>query len=335
MNIGRNEPCPCGSGKKYKNCCPGQPAGTTGTDEVRDALADLKNDLQGREFASLEEVQVAADAHLRRRNSVQLAEFHGLSPEQMHRFLCFPFESPTLARFNVDIPQSSNAPVLALFSLLADAIGDTGLKATAKGNLPQSFCREAAHTFWGEEKYAERLRFGSIRTETDFFDMHCMRLLAGLAGLIRKVKGSFLLTAKCRKKVAARGVEAVYPDLFVASVKKFNWAYHDGFQEIFFLQRSFLFSLFLLSRYGGTSRPQSFYEDNFLAAFPRLLDEIQDVSYQTVEETARKAYFYRVFDHFAAFFGLVGLQAVTEERSSKTYTITKLPLLDHFISFTP
>ena len=21
MEIGRNEPCPCGSGKKYKNCC--------------------------------------------------------------------------------------------------------------------------------------------------------------------------------------------------------------------------------------------------------------------------------------------------------------------------
>jgi len=23
--IGRNEPCPCGSGKKYKNCCLGEP----------------------------------------------------------------------------------------------------------------------------------------------------------------------------------------------------------------------------------------------------------------------------------------------------------------------
>lgn len=21
MKIGRNDPCPCGSGKKYKNCC--------------------------------------------------------------------------------------------------------------------------------------------------------------------------------------------------------------------------------------------------------------------------------------------------------------------------
>ncbi|MEZ5563491.1 MAG: SEC-C metal-binding domain-containing protein [Gammaproteobacteria bacterium] len=25
-NIGRNEPCPCGSGKKYKNCCARDPA---------------------------------------------------------------------------------------------------------------------------------------------------------------------------------------------------------------------------------------------------------------------------------------------------------------------
>ncbi len=24
MKIGRNEPCPCGSGKKYKNCCEGK-----------------------------------------------------------------------------------------------------------------------------------------------------------------------------------------------------------------------------------------------------------------------------------------------------------------------
>ena len=24
MNIGRNEPCPCGSGEKYKRCCEGK-----------------------------------------------------------------------------------------------------------------------------------------------------------------------------------------------------------------------------------------------------------------------------------------------------------------------
>ncbi len=24
MNVGRNDPCPCGSGKKYKKCCLGK-----------------------------------------------------------------------------------------------------------------------------------------------------------------------------------------------------------------------------------------------------------------------------------------------------------------------
>ena len=24
MNVGRNEPCPCGSGKKHKHCCAGK-----------------------------------------------------------------------------------------------------------------------------------------------------------------------------------------------------------------------------------------------------------------------------------------------------------------------
>ena len=29
MKIGRNEPCPCGSGKKYKRCCEGDGRSTT------------------------------------------------------------------------------------------------------------------------------------------------------------------------------------------------------------------------------------------------------------------------------------------------------------------
>ena len=27
MKVGRNDPCPCGSGKKYKQCCEGKPSG--------------------------------------------------------------------------------------------------------------------------------------------------------------------------------------------------------------------------------------------------------------------------------------------------------------------
>lgn len=36
-----------------------------------------------------------------------------------------------------------------LFRLLVDAIGEQGLKPTAKGNLPRALCREAALAYWG------------------------------------------------------------------------------------------------------------------------------------------------------------------------------------------
>ena len=333
MTIGRNEPCPCGSGKKYKKCCLGQQDSRAGCNAMEALKTEIGRELEGGKFSSQEEVQAVLDTFMRQKNSAPHAAFHGLSPEQMYRFLHFPFDSSTLVRFAEDFSTPPEAPILTLFALLAEAVGEKGLKPTAKGNLPQRFCREAALSFWGKEKYEDRTRHGSIRSEMDFFDMHCLRLVAGLAGLVRKYKGKFILTVKCRKKIASHGVGAVYPDLFTAYVKKFNWAYRDGYQEIFFLQQAFLFTLFLLSQYGGTSRPQAFYEDIFLGAFPDLLNEIDETPYQSPEETVRRAYFYRTLDHFAGFFGLAKLQAIGEEEFPRQHEVKKLPLLDQFISF--
>jgi len=163
--------------------------------------------------------------------------------------------------------------------------------------------------------------------------MHCLRLVAGLAGLVRKYKGKFILSVKCRKKIAAHGVGAVYPDLFMAYVRKFNWAYSYGYQEIPFVQQAFLFTLFLLNKYGSKSRPQTFYEDIFLQAFPAVFNEIEEVLYQSTEETARSAYFYRTLEDFSGFFGLAELQATSEDYLNRQYEVKKLPILDQFISF--
>lgn len=334
MKIDRNAPCPCGSGKKYKKCCLGKMTGATGSESMQDILAEVKKQMKSGKISSLEEAQAVLDAFMRKKNAAPLAEFHGLSPEQMTRFLHFPFDSPSLVQFGEDGASASAAPVLALFSLLAEAIGDKGLTPTATGNLPQLFCREAALAFWGEEKYAKNTRFGSIRSEMDFFDMHCLRLVAGLAGLVRKYKGKFILTAQCKKKIGAHGVGAVYPDLFRAYAQKFNWGYRDRYQEIPFFQQAFLFTLFLLQKYGDISRPQSFYEDIFLRAFPDLIRDVQETSYQTVEETIRNAYFYRTLENFAGFFGLAELVKTSGKGFPERYEVKKLPLLDQFVSFT-
>jgi hypothetical protein len=133
-----------------------------------------------------------------RRYRDALEEFHGLSPEQMHHLLNFPFASPQLVHFPEKLDSIPKAPVLTLFELLTGAIGEQGLKPTAKDNLPLKFCREAAQVYWGEQKHRENTQFGGINREDDFLDLHITRLVAELAGLIRKYKGRFILTRDCR-----------------------------------------------------------------------------------------------------------------------------------------
>ncbi|MDA3834311.1 MAG: hypothetical protein PF495_13075 [Spirochaetales bacterium] len=86
----------------------------------------------------------------------------------------------------------------------------------------------------------------SIRTEPEFQEMHCLRIVAELAGVIRKYKGKFIVATKYRKALAEKGPGAVYFELFKAYVHQFNWAYLDGYPELDFLRRSFLFTLYLL-----------------------------------------------------------------------------------------
>lgn len=122
MKIGRNDPCPCGSGRKYKNCCledqgPGlHPEGPAGV------FTEIRQALQGRQFSSLEDLQSFTDRFMRQRNQASMADFHGLSPDQMHRFLHYPFDSPNLVTYATVVGGEPRAPILTLFHLLTEAI---------------------------------------------------------------------------------------------------------------------------------------------------------------------------------------------------------------------
>jgi hypothetical protein len=137
----------------------------------------------------------------------------------MYRMLNFPFTSPELARFPEVIDTAPAAPILTLFSLLVEAIGEKGLKPTAKGNLPRKFCRHAALIYWGEETYGERTRFGGINREDDFPDLHITRLVAELAEMVRKYKGRFILRRDARKFLDGDGLASIYPKLFQTYLK--------------------------------------------------------------------------------------------------------------------
>jgi len=331
--IGRNDPCPCGSGKKFKRCCMGKENSTASGQGAAGMSELLRKALEGRQFNSLEESQAFVSRHAQEQNQRPRDEFHGLSPEQMHRILNFPFASPGLVRFPEVLDATPAAPILTLFKLLTVAIGDQGLKPTAKGNLPRNFCREAALAYWGEQKDQEITRHRGINREEDFDDLHVTRLVAELAGLIRKYKGRFILSRDCHRLLAENGLPAVYPRLFRGYVEQFNWAYRDGYPELRFMQSAFLFTLYLLMRYGDISRSQVFYEDAFLRAFPMLLEEVPPSQVFSPDETVRRGYTWRSLVHFAGFLGLATVEPASNKFLCHEYRVKALPLLGQIVQF--
>ena len=302
-------------------------------DEHADIIAEIRKDIADRDIGSFSGLQALAERVFQRRNLRPRDEFCGLSADQMYRLLHIPFDSTEVVGFSDNFPNPPEAPALALVSLLVDACGDKGLKATAKGYLPARFCREAAIAFWGEEGYKE-MTFGSeVRKELDFRELHVVRLVAQMAGLIRKYRGRFLRTKKCEKFLSSPSNGKLYLELFTAYTRKFNWAYNDGYDDLYIIQEAFLFSLFLIHRFGEEFRYSTFYEEKFLQAFPTALDEVSDPLYGSKEEQLKRSYSLRTMKRFAHFFGLIELDSNSSTFISQSYKIKKSPLLDQLLSF--
>jgi len=333
-NVGRNDPCPCGSGKKYKKCCLERDQADRLKNRAANVLDELHEALDEQQFASFTQAQTFVNGFMEKHNRGPRDDFHGLSPDQMHRFLHFPFDSPDLVVFPDRFDPAPTAPILTLLGLLAQGIGGQGMKPTAKGNLPQKFCREAALHYWGEETYRRNTRFAGINREEDFAEMHVARLTAQLGGLVRKYKGRFILGRDCRNLLFKDGSAAIYPRLFQSYTTRFNWGYRDRYPQIPFIQQSFLFSLYLLSRYGSEPRPHSFYEDCFLQAFPMVLNDLEPASFSTPEQRIRSCYTVRTLIRFAEFFGLATVEPFDAEKLFPSkYRVRKSPLLDQAVRF--
>ncbi len=322
MKTGRNDPCPCGSGKKYKKCCANRSAPSI-LQEMKEDIHDL---IGSQSFGSIEEVQAVLDQYQQQKNEDPVDDFHGLSSEQMHRFLHMPFETPGLVTFPLVLEREPESKVAFILSMLIEGIGEDGIKLTAKGNMGQKFSQEASKEYYARYPNSFMAKL-SVRSELNFEPLHAIRLTAQLAGLVRKYKGRLLLTKKCKKALNSNGLWELYPLLLQAYIRKFNWGYRDGFQEIPFIQQSFLFTLYLLHKYGSKWEPATFYSDSYLQAFPMILQEIEPKLYEPPEDTLRHCYILRTLQRFAGFFGLAEIEQISEGPINREYRIRVTGLL--------
>jgi len=125
-----------------------------------------------------------------------------------------------------------------------------------------------------------------------------------MAGLVRKYRGRFIRSRLCRQWLDPLNLPAIYDRIFKTYTAEFNWAFGDYFPEIPILQQSFLFTLYLLQRYGKKWRSEEFYQDAFLTAFPTALQGIETEINLTPVEVIRLSYTRRCLNNFTQFLGL-------------------------------
>lgn len=363
---GRNDPCPCGSGVKYKKCClhgprssseatspigTGLPVGQTeyvseGTvsyeslefkpnpDISENIGSQLQKALSSQHFESGEQAQAFAEQFIESQNNRGLDEFHGLSPAQMQSMLTAPMQSIPFMdlpeNFSVDI----DIPFVLFFDQLLMAVGNGAFKPTATGNLPRNFCRRVGLLHWGEEQYAEKTRYSNINSELDYPELNCFRHTCELAGYLKKYRGKYIIGNECKRLMKSGGFSAVYRGLFDVFNNKFNWAFADQHPDLHIVQNSWAFSLFLLQKHGADWKPTGFYEDAFLNAFPALIDSVENRTYSSPENTIKSCYRLRVIRHWMSWFGLAQIE---DRGAAKPYEknlyIRKTELADEVVIF--
>lgn len=303
MKTGRNDPCPCGSGKKYKQCCIN--AVSKQHAEVFDDIAQV---VAMSPNLSLEELNLVAQHKMAERNSKPHADFCGLSPNQIGNWMYAPLSELELVNITVPADLSASPVMRYLVLMLDEAIQQGGsFKATTKGNLPAKLVKQASELL--PEFAVARFEIDPSvsefcgSSEDKFNALHYSRLLAECAGIFYKKTGSFYVKKTAIKQYQQQGIQAFFLPMLEAAIKQYSWAYMDGWSEQVNLQPFWLFMVWRLQSHASVEK----LIEEVCVAFPALLQELPDEQYFSPEEQLGKMIESRFVVRFLQFWGFVTL----------------------------
>lgn len=234
MKPGRNDPCPCGSGKKYKNCCFGK---TGFSDEptamemlgtpnlATDTINDMRRIAGDREFKSAEEFQAFLDSYMAIKNCQPIADFAGLSPEDIH--IMFTDRRKAIERLvTITGPISTEAtqgvPVLRAAIALLRELARGPLRMTASGYLaPEAAGRWFDEAFELEDSPRVR-EIMKPKSESGHIPLVRFRTCVCLAGFAEAKSSKLCITEKGRVILAREDWQTLYRELFAAMIELYN-----------------------------------------------------------------------------------------------------------------
>lgn len=304
-----------------------------------EVLDEVKEAMQGKDFASIEELQNFVDQYMARRNSRPVDEFLGLSSEQMHRLLhtrdLLGLNDMVVFNIGLETEAIEDLPIVKnTFYFLSRLSELEPLKATQKGNLPLKFARELFETF---SELPRGTKF-TIRSEQESLSVLSLRHILKMCKWIKKEKKHFKLTLR-GKKIVERGRLSIndFWTLFSVFTREFNWGFQDRYPEIWIVQSGFVFSFRLLHQMAREFVDAHEIADGFVRAFPLSLDAAEsEGGYFSLDplRTVRDCFKLRFLERFCEYFGLVAIRREKRKTHDIKMLVKKTDFFDDFIQWT-
>ncbi len=299
---GRNEPCPCGSGKKYKFCCGDSGGniipfpGISGDDELEDIpegmtwqeslgmtnpatdmLHQIQNEIGDREFSSIDELNDFLREKTDRMNREPQEDFLELTPEIMHLISLLPlseisgFLSLAGSITEEDVP---GIPILRQIRRLLNQLQTGGkVKLTSSGYLPPVIALS-----WFDETFrpfVDKITWDicPVRKESDNPLMPWTRAVMKKMSLVFIRKGYLGISTRGKEFLQTPCPEQ-YRQLFYFLADEWNWSEYKNFRfEISpFHQNTLPFFLHALNHQGFDGLYEEDARRIFTAAFPDVFD---------------------------------------------------------------
>ncbi len=330
MKTGRNEPCPCGSGKKYKHCC---------ISNHEEPLADIMDEFEQiaitNPHLSLEDLNTVIEHKIAERNKRPNADFCGLSATQMSNWLYAPFSQLELVKIKVPADLSMS-PIMCYLAIILDEASQQGgsFKLTQKGSLPLKLVRQAAalETQFAIAQYSIHISLSDFmgNTEDQFNALHYARVIADIAGLTYLKKGSLCVKKTVLKQYHASGLGAFFLPMLEAAIYHYNWAYLDGHESEVPINVCRVFMVWRLQVHASPAR----MINEVHAAFPHLEALCAGHRYNSPKEQLEQLIMLRFVERFLEYWGFVTVDPKSSPfAQSLPSTVDIQPLLTQTFQF--
>lgn len=303
-----------------------------------------------------EESNFYAD-YIRKQNRTPLEDFSGLSPEQMFflmRFKEFESLNPFL-RFNKSIAEEKflQTPLMEFESKFLEILRENGgkIKLTDNKNLKLKDVRNLFFSckFFSEHRYYDLFKSGrwKINTEEAIPNLYRVRNIITLNKKFFTEKKRMLVFKE--KQFVKRSAYERFLSYLDTTMIRVNWSYFYWSDLYYYIiQKGFLFSLYLLHKFGETYRERDFYSDRFSRAFPlkeqwfhfdipfyqEYLDEkeIDELSKEDTEKERKMSYNIRTFN-IMKYFGFTDEKTEGKEYINQKELYRKSDFFKEFVKF--